>query len=465
MTRVLAPSGPLADPVERAREHRAWYFYDWANSAFVTTTATVLFGPYLTAVAETAACGEAGSTDDPCHGDLSVLGVPIAAGSVAAYTVTFATILSALLLPVVGAIADRTAKKRHLMAGFAWTGSAAAGAMVFVAGANWQLGAFLLVIASICLGSSMVVYDAILVQIADEDDRDRVSSRGWAFGYLGGGLLLALNLALVTLEPFGLSRSDTVRISLLSAGLWWALWTIVPYRGIRDRPPTGVVRVGGSATRQAFGQLRETLRHARGYPQTLLFLVAYMLYNDGVQTVISASSIYGNRELGLGEDVLIVAILIVQFVAFGGALALGRLAGRYGAKNVVMSSLVLWTAVVGGAFFLPVEQVVPFLILAVAIGFVLGGSQALSRSLFSLLVPKGKEAEYFSLYQAAERGTSWFGTLAFGLAFQLTDSYRWSVLVLVTFFIAGLAVLSRVDLRAGIVAAGNRVPRSVEGYR
>nr|WP_253182581.1 MFS transporter [Jiangella alba] len=156
---------------------------------------------------------------------------------------------------------------------------------------------------------------------------------------------------------------------------------------------------------------------------------------------------------------------MVQFVAFGGALALGRLADRFGAKNVVMSSLVLWTVVVGGAFFLPVEQVVPFLILAVAIGFVLGGSQALSRSLFSLLVPNGKEAEYFSLYQAAERGTSWFGTLAFGLAFQLTGSYRWSVLVLVTFFIAGLALLSRVDLRAGIVAAGNQVPRSVERYR
>ncbi|WP_203433557.1 MFS transporter [Jiangella asiatica] len=465
MTAALVPSGPLADPTQRAREHRAWYFYDWANSAFVTTTATVLFGPYLTAVAETAACGEAGTTDDPCHGDLSVLSVPIAAGSVAAYTVTFATILSAIVLPIVGAIADRTSRKRHMMAGFAWTGAAAASSMVFVAGSNWGLGVFLLIVAAICLGCSMVVYDAILVQIAHEEDRDRVSSRGWALGYLGGGLLLALNLALVTLEPFGLSRSDTVRISLLSAGLWWAFWTIVPFRGLRDRPPTGVERIGGSPARRAFGQLRETLRHARGYPQTLLFLVAYMLYNDGVQTVISASSIYGNRELGLGEDVLIVAILIVQFVAFGGALLLGRLAGRFGAKNIVMTSLVMWTVVVAASFYLPENEALPFIVLAVAIGFVLGGSQALSRSLFSLLIPRGKEAEYFSLYQAAERGTSWFGTLAFGLAFQLTDSYRWSVLVLVTFFIAGLVVLSRVDLRAGIVAAGNEVPRSVIGRR
>ena len=463
MTAELAPPGPLADPVARAREHRAWYFYDWANSAYVTTTATVLFGPYLTAVAETAACGEAGTTDDPCVGDLSLLGIPVAAGSVAPYAVTFATILSAVLLPVVGAIADRTSRKRHMLAGFAWTGALAAAAMFLVTGSNWGLGVGLLVVASICLGSSMVVYDAVLVQVAHENDRDRVSSRGWALGYLGGGLLLALNLVLVTTLPFGLSTADAVRISFLSAGLWWGLWTIVPFLGLRDRPPTAVVAVTDAdgrpgPLRQAFGQLADTLRHARGYPQTLLFLVAYMLYNDGVQTVIYASSIYGNRQLGLSEDVLIIAILVVQFVAFGGALLLGRIARRYGSRNTVLGSLVLWTVVVAGGYFLPAEQMLPFLALAVGIGIVLGGSQALSRSLYSLLVPRGREAEYFSLYQAAERGTSWFGTLAFGLAFQFSGSYRNAILVLIVFFIAGFVLLAKVDVRAGIIAAGNEVP-------
>src|SRR5690606_17818005 len=163
VTDALAPPGPLSDTSQRAREHRSWYFYDWANSAFVTTTATVLFGPYLTAVAESAACGEAGTPQSPCHGDLSVLGLPIAAGSVAPYAVTFATLLSAVLLPLVGAIADRTSRKRHMLAGFAWIGAAAAACMFFVTGSNWALGVGLLVIATICLGSSLVVYDAVLV--------------------------------------------------------------------------------------------------------------------------------------------------------------------------------------------------------------------------------------------------------------------------------------------------------------
>lgn len=465
MTVELVAPGPLSDQAAQAREHRAWYFYDWANSAFVTTTGTVLFGPYLTAVAETAACGEAGTPEDPCRGSLEVLGIPMAAGSVAAYAVTFATILSALLLPIVGAIADRTSRKRHLLAGFAWTGATAAAAMFLVAGSNWGLGVGLLVIASICLGSSMTVYDAILVQIAHEEDRDRVSSRGWALGYLGGGLLLAVNLVLVTVLPFGLSTSEAVRISLFSAGLWWALWTIIPFRGLKDRPPTAVVEVEdgrrSGVIRQAFGQLADTLRHARGYPQTLLFLVAYMLYNDGVQTVIYASSLFGNRELGLSEDILIAGVLLVQFVAFGGALLLGRIARRFGSKRTVLGSLVLWTVVVGGGYFLPVREALPFLALAAAIGIVLGGSQALSRSLYSLLIPRGREAEYFSLYQAAERGTSWFGTLAFGLVFQLTGSYRNAILVLIVFFIAGFVLLAKVDVRRGILAAGNQVPESL----
>ena len=444
------------------KEQRAWYFYDWANSAYVTTTATVLFTPYLSAVARAAACPDL-ADGEVCRTDLSVLGIPVAAGSLALYVITASTLLSALVLPVVGALADRTARKRHLLAGFAWTGAVAAAAMFTVTGDNWQLGALLQFVANICLGASLVVYDAIMVQIAGPDERDRVSSRGWAFGYLGGGLLLALNLGLVVgHDALGLGEGDAVRVSLLTAGLWWGLFTIIPFRGLRDREPVRLVEVReGNVLTESFGQLVVTLKHLRGYPQTLLFLLAYLFFNDGIQTVIGSSSLYGQDELGFEESQLIMTILLVQFVAFGGALAFGRLAALWGAKQTILGGLVMWTVVVTVGFVLPAGRFGLFLALAVGIGIVLGGTQALSRSVYSQLVPKGREAEYFSLYQAAERGTSWFGTFLFGLMFQLTDSYRPAILSLIVFFVVGGVLLAKVDVRKGIADAGNTQPAKV----
>jgi UMF1 family MFS transporter len=317
----------------------------------------------------------------------------------------------------------------------------------------------LLVVANLCLASSLVIYDAVLCRIATPDERDRVSSRGWALGYLGGFLLLTLDLAMVTAhDALGLTEAQAVRLSLLSAGLWWGGFTVVAYAGLRDRSPVDVAAVRGSLVGEAFGQLASTVRHLRGYPQTLRFLLAYLLFNDGIQTVIAASSVYGSRQLGFGTSQLIVTILIVQIVAFVGALLFGRLAGRYGARDVILASLVLWTAVVGIGFFLPAGRFALWVALAVLIGLVLGGSQALSRSLYSQLVPRGREAEYFSLYQAGERGTSWFGTLLFGLVQQLTGSYRPAILALVLFFVLGGLLLRRVDVRRGIADAGNRAP-------
>ena len=458
------PAG-VADltPARRRREHRAWYFYDWANSAYVTTVGTVLFAPYLTSVAETAACGRAGTAQAPCQVDLSVLGfLQVSPGSLVFYVVTAATVLSALVLPVVGAIADRSDQQVQLLAGLAWAGSAATAGMFFVTGGNWQLGALLLLLGNLCLGSSLVVYDALLCQIATPDERDRVSSRGWALGYLGGGLLLAANLALVTqAESLGLSTSFAVRLSLLSAALWWAAFTLIPLRGLVNRPPADRWSAPGGVLRRGFGQLATTLREARGYPMTLLFLLAYLFYNDGIQTVIAAASVYGVKQLGFSTQVLIAVILLVQFVAFGGALAFGRLAERLGSRRTIMAGLVVWMGVVSAGYLLPAGQLLPFLALAVAIGLVLGGTQALSRSFFSLLIPRGREAEYFSLYQAGERGTSWLGTLVFGLVHQLTDSYRPAIFALVVFFAVGLVLLWHVDPRRAIADAGNTAPTHV----
>jgi UMF1 family MFS transporter len=451
------------EPLARRREQRAWYWYDWANSAYVTTVATVLFGPYLTSVAETAACGRVGTAANPCTTDLSVLGVlSISPGSLFFYVVTAATIISALVLPVVGAAADRTAQKKRVMGAFAWAGSLAAAAMFFVTGSDWQLGTLLLFVANLCLGSSLVVYDAILCEIATPDERDRVSSRGWALGYLGGGLLLAVNLAVVILhDSLGLSTAMAVRLSLLSAALWWAGFTLVPYLGIRNRPPTGVVPERGGLVRQSFGQLITTLRDMRSYPVTLTFLLAYLFYNDGIQTVIGSASIYGQKQLGFGTSILMATILMVQFMAFFGALVFGKVAERVGSRKVILAGLVLWMVVVSVAYFLPERQLGLFLALGVGIALVMGGTQALSRSFFSLLIPRGREAEYFSLYQAAERGTSWLGTLVFGLVHQWTDSYRPAIFALVLFFVVGFALLSRVDPEAGIAEAGNVAPSVV----
>ena len=449
----------LAPPARR-KEQRAWYWYDWANSAYVTTVATVLFAPYLTSVAETAACGVPGTVEDPCKVDLTVLGfLAVSPGSLVFYVVTLATIISALVLPVVDAAADRSARKKQIMAGFAWAGSACAAAMFFVTGANWELGALLLFGANICLGSSLVVYDAILCEIATPDERDRVSSRGWALGYLGGGLLLAVNLAIVTMhDALGLSTGMAVRVSLVSAALWWAGFTFIPYLGVRNREPVGVVPEKGSLVRQSFGQLFATLRDMRNYPMTLTFLVAYLFYNDGIQTVIASASVYGEKQLGFGTSTLIATILLVQFVAFGGALLFGRFAEHFGSRKVILAGLFIWMLVVTAGYFIPEKQIGLFLGLAVGIGLVMGGTQALSRSFFSLLIPRGREAEYFSLYQACERGTSWLGTLVFGLVHQLTDSYRPAIFALILFFVVGAVLLFRVDPERGIREAGNTAP-------
>lgn len=460
---MTAPSEPvvIGEPsgVARRKEQRAWYFYDWANSAYVTTVATVLFAPYLTSVAETAACGTTGTVDDPCRSDLNILGLSVSPGSLVFYVVTAATVFSALVLPIVGAVADRSSRKKHIMAAFAWAGSLAVAGMFFVQGSNWQLGAGLLFAANVCLGSSLVVYDAILCEVAAPDERDRVSSRGWAFGYLGGGLLLAVNLAVVTLhDSLGLSTAMAVRICLLSAAAWWAAFTIIPFVGLRNRQAVAREPEPGGVVRQSFGQLWATLKDLRSYPMTLLFLVAYLFYNDGIQTVIVASSTYGEKQLGFSTSVLIATILLVQFVAFGGALLFGRVASSRGAKSTIRAGLVVWMIVVVIAYFLPRGQVVLFLALAVLIGLVLGGTQALSRSFFSQLIPAGREAEYFSLYQAGERGTSWLGTLTFGLVHQLTDSYRPAIVALIIFFVIGFALLTRVDPVRGIAEAGNTAP-------
>jgi UMF1 family MFS transporter len=461
-TTARAATASAADYGTR-RERVGWYFYDFANSTFTTTVVTVFLGPYLTAIARRAAgCTSRAEVDAGCPGQLlHPLGIPVSPGSFFPYVVSLSVLLTVFVLPVVGAVADRSARKRELLAGTAFVGAAATILLLFVTGDRYLLGGVLFLVANIAYGASIVVYNSFLPQIAEPDRRDAVSSTGWAIGYLGGGTLLLLNVVAVLAGPeLGWDTAEVARWSIVSAGVWWAAFTAVPLLTLRNRPPLDGIATG-NPVRVGFRQLRRTLRELRAYPLTLGFLAAYLIFNDGIQTVISQASVYGVEELKLPQDVLVPTILMVQFLAFGGALLLGALAKRIGAKRTILLSLVLWTFVLAAAYLLPAGRALPFILLGGGIGIVLGGSQALSRSLFSQLIPPGKEAEYFGLYEISDRGTSWLGPLLFGVTFQLTHSYRAAIISLLVFFVVGFVALAAVPVRRAIVAAGNVPPRVV----
>lgn len=444
-----ANAGVRATPVtESRREQVGWYFYDWANSAFSTTVVTVFLGPYLTNIARAAA---------DANGFIYPLGIPVGFASFWPYMVSLSVFLQIFLLPIVGAIADYTNLKKQFLGVFAYIGAFAAMCLYFVQGSNYALGGTLFVVANLSFGASIVFYNAFLPEISSPERRDAVSSQGWALGYLGGGLLLVANLALfLNAERFGMDQSVAVRISLVSAGLWWAVFTIIPMVALRQRGAGRALPPGERYLTVGFTQLRHTFSQARLFPQTLLFLAAYLLYNDGIQAVIALSSQFGAEELGMENSSLITLILIVQFMAFFGALIFGWLARWLGTKRALIISLLIWTLTIVLAYF--VQNGTQFYILAVPIAMVLGGSQALSRSIFSQIIPPGQEAEYFSLYEVSERGTSWLAPLFFGLALQFTGSYRIAIISLIVFFAAGLLLLLRFDLRRAITEAGNTVP-------
>jgi UMF1 family MFS transporter len=432
---------PMSD-VERDHppEVFAWTMYDWASSAFTTTVVTVLAGPYITALAQA---------------DLGVNGVLFSLGPVGSITATsffpfcvsLSVMLQVALLPVIGAAANDGRRKKPLLAALCYTGALATCLLFFVTAERYLLGGALFVLANLCFGASIVVYNAFLNDITSEPERDRVSSRGFALGYLGGGLLLALNLALVSGgEALGVTRGQAVRLSLLSAGIWWGGFALVTFRGLRRR--SGIVSNG------ILPELAWTVAALRRLPHTLRFLLGYMSYNDGIQTVISISSVFLAQELFVArgmpadEAFLMGLILMVQFAAFGGAIIFARIARAIGARRAILVSLVIWTGVIIYAYgFL--QTTAQAWIMGAAIALVLGGSQALSRSLFSLMIPRGREASFFGLYEISERGTSWIGPLIFGIVVGSTGSYRTAILALVVLFVLGLVILLFTDTERG----------------
>src|SRR4029453_11961387 len=342
-----------------------------------TTVITVFLGPFLTTVTEVAAGCELGA--DTCRGRVHPLGITVAAGSYFAYLVSLSVLLTVVVLPVMGAVADRAPRKKPLLAAAAFTGAAATIGFAFVTGDRYLLGGALFIIANVAFGAAVVVYNSFLPQIAGPDERDKGSSRGWAIGYLGGGLLLLLNLVVVqVLSVDGDPRRtlDLARWCIVSAGVWWAAFPLVPLRRLREHPSPEAAAATGNVLTDGFRQLGRTIKGIRAYPLTLFFLLPYLVYNDGIQTIIALASQFGTEELDLGQSTLILTILIVQFLAFGGALLLGWIATRIGARKTVLISLGLWLGVVLAAFCLPAGEPLPFMLLGAAIGLGRGGSPA-----------------------------------------------------------------------------------------
>jgi UMF1 family MFS transporter len=334
--------------------------------------------------------------------------------------------------------------------------------MFFISDGRFLFGGVLFIIANVCFGAALVVYNAFLPEITTEDQADKISSRGFAYGYLGGAILLAFNLLLVTrAEQLGISTGLAVRLSLLSAGLWWGGFALFTFFLLRSRPTRKTLPPGKSYLSVGFAEIVSTFKELRRLPLSARYLLGYLIYNDGIQTVIFASSAFLEQELfpGGNPKFLLEIFLMVQFVAVAGALLFERLAYLIKTKNAIIVSLLIWSGIVIYANrFL--DTVPEAWFMAAVIAIVLGGSQALSRSLFSKLIPKGREAAFFGLYEVSERGTSWMGPLLFSIVIARTGSYRMALLSLIFFFVVGLVVLWTTDTDKGIREAGNATPET-----
>ncbi|MFZ9977483.1 MAG: MFS transporter [Candidatus Kapaibacteriota bacterium] len=404
----------------------AWYMYDWASSAFTTTVITVFLGPYLTSIAQTEAT---------TIGALSVFGIPIAPQSLFPYAVSMSVFLQLLLLPIIGYAADGPLGKKFVIMLCTAIGALATIGMYWIEPGNAMLGAVLFILANGAYGSSIVAYNAMLNDIADIGSRDQVSARGFAIGYAGGGLLLLMNLGLYLLkDSLGISGGHAVRISLASAGIWWGIFTFVPFM----RMPHSKPKNSSEGILISISGLKDILHQ----PRIVLFLIAFLLFNDGIQTVISMAAQFGSEELKLPLETLQVSILLVQIIAIFGALIFGKLANSSSALHMLMLSLILWMCIIIYAYaFLPPGSSIHFYVLSGVIALVLGGSQSMARSIYSKIIPIGSESRYFGIYELTDRGSSWLGPLLFGISLQISGSYRSALLALIIFFLLGIVFL------------------------
>jgi UMF1 family MFS transporter len=416
-------------------ELRAWAMYDWANSAFATTIITAIFPVYFTAVA---------SANLPAGEATRLL----------ARTTTIALAISAVLAPLLGAVADFTPIKKRLLGIFMSVGSVASAGLALVHEGDWLYAAVIFAIGNIGFAASLTFYDSLLPHVASEDEIDRVSTAGYALGYLGGGILLALNVAwILTPGTFGLrDAGQASRLSFLSVAVWWALFSIPLFRRVPEplihaapalRSPLEVISA-------AFRGLAQTLRDLRRYKNAFLLLVAFVIYSDGINTIIRMATSYGT-EIGIDQSALITAILLVQFVGIPFAFLFGLLAGKIGAKTSIFISLGVYTLISVMGYYMKTER--DFYVLALMVAAVQGGSQALSRSLFASMIPRDRSSEFFGFFSVFEKFGAIAGPATFELASATTGSSRSAILSVIAFFVVGAMLLSRVNVTEGQRAA------------
>ncbi|HET7293981.1 MAG TPA: MFS transporter [Vicinamibacteria bacterium] len=422
---------PLLERIGLHRpELRAWALYDWANSVFMTTVLQV-FQIYFPAVA---AAGLSRSE----------------AGSRFALATSLSIAAVALVSPVLGALADVTGRKKPMLALFAGMGVLATAGLYGAGRGEWLLALALFVIANIGVVASIVFYNSLLPHIARPEEVDRVSTAGFALGYVSGGLLLAMNgLWIQWPERFGIaSRDAAFQLSFLSAALWWGVFSLPVLLRVPE-PPRDPLR-GEDAARGALGsalaRLRRTLAESRGHKDAILVLVAFLIYNDAIVTIIRLAATFG-AEIGVPAPSLILAILLVQFVGIPATFAFGQLAGRFGTRPAIFVALVSYVGIV--LFGFRMTTTAEFFVLAGLVGCVMGGAQALSRSLFASMVPKEKSAELFGFFGVFDKFGGVFGSALFGLSLSRTGSSRPAVLAMAAFFLIGGFLLSRVDVDRG----------------
>jgi UMF1 family MFS transporter len=426
-------------------ELRAWAMYDWAASAMQTTIMVAVFPIYFVKVAG-AGLPEGGATQRLATAN------------------SVALLMIALVSPVLGAVSDYGGNKKRFIAGFTLVGAAAVAGLFWVERGDLTLASWLFVIALIGVAGGFVFYESLLPHIAAPDEIDRVSTAGYALGYVGGGLLLALNLAWIQKPAWfglpagpGLSPAQATlpaRLAFLSVALWWLAFSLPLFRRVPE-PPRRLEadeRPGERPFWAAFTRLGETFRELRGYRQAFLMLLAFLIYNDGIQTIIKMATAYGT-ELGIGQSALIGAILLVQFVGIPCSFLFGTVASRIGAKRALFIGLLAYTVISILGYYM--RTAAHFYVLAGLVGMVQGGTQALSRSLFASMVPQHKSGEFFGFFSVFEKFAGIFGPLIFAGTIAATGSSRNAILSVIGFFAVGAAILAFVD-----VGEGQRVARA-----
>jgi MFS transporter, UMF1 family len=426
----------MDSPPTKKQAWFGWCMYDWANSGFATVVLSAVLPVYFVALV-------------PADGALiSLFGWQrlIPAAALWGYAVSLSMLLVAITAPYLGALADRKNLHRKFLIFCCLIGAFATGLLFFAKPGMYMVATLLFIIANIGFAGGNVFYNAFLPKLAANHELDKLSSRGFAFGYIGGGVALLVVFAMIMgYSSLGFTdKGAATRAGFLLTGIWWLLFAIPTFRYVRIHSSPILPQTLHKGIKGYF----KTLAEIKNYPNLFLFLIAFLFYNDGIQTIIVVAAIFGRQELALSQGTVLACFLMIQFVAMPGTLIFGRLAEVYGAKRSLYLALNLFIIVTIFAYFMKTAW--EFWLLGFVIALILGGSQAVSRSLFSSLIPEGKHAEFFGFYAISAKFASVFGPLTFALILDMTGSARLSILALTFFFIVGILLLTRVNTENAI---------------